>query len=148
MSIADDLARDVRYRAAEIAGNARETLERELKRAAPVGTPSPYQTHEPGQLRDSVAVNVRFDQVVFTFTAQVPVEYASFTNDGTPSHFIVGVRSPKRVLRFDWPKQGLYPAFIRGVGGFPAVVNHPGTARTGWWDSTVARWQDMLQAAQ
>jgi len=43
MTFQSDLEARVRYEAAVIAGKARETLERELQRAAPVGTPNPYQ---------------------------------------------------------------------------------------------------------
>jgi hypothetical protein len=134
-----DLEARVRYEAAVIAGKARETLERELQRAAPVGTPSPYQDHEPGQLRDSIAVNVRFDQTVFTFHAQTPVPYASFTNDGTPAHPIVAVNA--RVLRFDFPRAGLHPAFV-------PHVSHLGFGGTGWWTKTLERWPDILAASQ
>ena len=136
---ADDLKGRVRYRAAEIAGAAREDLERELQRAAPVGTPTPYQTHEPGMLRDSVAVNVRFDQTIFTFTAVATAEHASFTNMGTNPHPIVVVRA--RALRFDWPRGGLHPAFFHHV-------SHPGSQATHWFDNTLARWPEILQGAQ
>lgn len=144
----DALRQRVNFRGAQIAGNAREGLERALKQAAPVGKSSPWQTHEPGQLRGAVAVNVRFDQVKFTFHAVADVDYASFSNDGTPSHFIVAMTSPKKVLRFDWPKQGLHPAFIRGVGGFPAVVSHPGTQAQRWWSRTLEQWPAILRDAQ
>lgn len=139
MTFQSDLEARVRYRAAVIAGTARERLERELQRAAPVGTPNPYQDHEPGQLRDSIAVNVRFDQTVFTFHAETPVAYASFTNTGTSAHPIVAVNT--RALRFEWPRGGLHPAFFRSV-------NHPGTPQTGWWTKTVERWPDLLAASQ
>ena len=138
MTFRADLEDRVRYRAAVIAGKARETLERELQRAAPVGTPNPWQTHEPGQLRDSIAVNVRFDQTVFTFTAQAPVPYASFTNTGAAPHPIVAVNV--RVLRFDFPRAGLHPAFAR-------YTSHPGQEGTRWWDNTLARWGDILAAS-
>ena len=139
MTFQSDLEARVRYEAAVIAGKARETLERELQRAAPVGTPNPYQDHEPGQLRDSIAVNVRFDQTVFSFHAVATAPHASFTNDGTPAHPIVAVNT--RVLRFDFPKGGLYPAFFR-------VVSHPGKAETKWWDKVIDRWPDILAASQ
>ncbi|MFN2592951.1 MAG: hypothetical protein ABR532_08995 [Candidatus Dormibacteria bacterium] len=139
VSFQADLEARVRYRAAQIAGNAREILERDLKRAAPVGTPSPYQTHEPGQLRDSLTVSVRFDQVRFTFTAKTDVAYASYTNEGTGPHPIVAVNV--RVLRFDWPRAGLHPAFL-------PRVSHPGTSGTHWWDNALSRWPDTLAAAQ
>ena len=139
MTFQTDLEARVRYEAAVIAGKARETLERELQRAAPVGTPNPYQDHEPGQLRDSIAVNVRFDGTVFTFTAQAPVPYASFTNTGAAPHPIVAVNV--RVLRFDWPRGGLHPAYFRHTA-------HPGSEGSGWFTKTLARWPDILQASQ
>lgn len=139
MSFADDLKARVRYRAAEIAGNARADLERELQRAAPVGTPTPYQTHEPGMLRDSIAVNVRFDQTVFTFTANTTAPHASFTDTGTNPHPIVVVNV--RSLRFDWPRGGLHPAFFHHV-------SHPGQTATHWWSGTLERWPDILAGAQ
>lgn len=139
MSIRDQLERDIRYHAAVIAGAARETLERELQRAAPVGTPNPYQDHEPGMLRDSIAVNVRFDQTVFTLHAEASAPHASFTDTGTAAHPIVAVNT--RVLRFEWPRGGLHPAFM-------PHVSHPGNAGTGWWTKTVERWPDILAASQ
>lgn len=138
-TFASDLAQRVRYRAAEIAGNARADLERELQRAAPVGTPAPYQTHEPGALRDSVAVNVRFDQTVFTFTAVATAEYASFTDSGTSPHPIIAVNV--RVLRFEWPRGGLHPAFFKHV-------SHPGQNASHWFSNTLSRWPDILAGAQ
>jgi hypothetical protein len=134
-----DLEARVRYEASVLAGKARATLERELQRAAPVGTPNPYQDHEPGQLRDSIAVNVRFDQTTFTFHAETPVPYASFTDTGTAAHPIVAVNT--RVLRFEWPRGGLHPAFM-------PHVSHPGSTGTGWWTKTVERWPDILAASQ
>lgn len=140
MTFQADLEARVKYRAAVIAGAARERLERELQRAAPVGTPNPYQTHEPGMLRDSIAVNVRFDQGgLFTFHAEASAPHASFTNDGTVAHPIVAVNA--KVLRFDFPRAGLHPAFM------PRVVS-PGIAATGWWTKTVQRWPDILAASQ
>lgn len=139
MTFQADLETRVRYRASVIAGNARERLERELQRAAPVGEPNPYQTHEPGQLRNSIGVNVRFDQERFSFHAETPIPYASFTNDGTSPHPIVAVNT--RVLRFEWPRGGLHPAFFRHTA-------HPGTPRTQWWDKTLERWPDILEASQ
>jgi hypothetical protein len=138
MTFQADLESRVRYRSSVIAGNVRETLERELQRAAPVGTPNPYQTHEPGMLRDSIAVNVRFDQTVFSFHAEASAPHASFTNTGTSPHPIVVVNV--RALRFDWPRGGLHPAFARWV-------NSPGFEGTGWWDKTIDRWPDLLLAA-
>jgi hypothetical protein len=139
LTFQSDLEDRVRYVAAGIAGKARESLERELQRAAPVGTPNPWQTHEPGQLRDSIAVNVRFDgTAAFTFTALVPVPYASFTNTGAAPHPIVAVNV--RVLRFDFPRAGLHPAFMKHV-------SHPGSEGSRWWDNTLARWPDILQNA-
>lgn len=128
----------MRYEASVIAGKARETLERELQRAAPVGAPNPYQMHEPGQLRDSIAVSVRFNQTVFSFHAEATAPHASFTNDGTSAHPIVAVNT--RVLRFEWPRGGLHPAFMRHV-------QHPGTTGTGWWTKTLERWPDILAAS-
>lgn len=139
MTFQSDLEARVRYRAAVIAGAARERFERELQRAAPVGTPSPYQDHEPGQLRDSIAVNVRFDQTIFTFHAEASAPHASFTNDGTSAHPIVAVNT--RVLRFEWPRGGLHPAFM-------PHVQHPGFAGTGWFTKTIERWPDILAASQ
>lgn len=138
MTFQTDLEARVRYEASVIAGKARERLERELQRAAPVGTPSPYQTHEPGMLRDSIAVNVRFDQTVFSFHAVATAPHASFTNDGTSAHPIVAVNT--RVLRFDWPRGGLHPAFM-------PRVNHPGYGGSHWWDRTLERWPDILAAS-
>jgi hypothetical protein len=138
MTFQADLESRVRYEAAVLAGKARETLERELQRAAPIGTPSPYQTHEPGQLRDSIAVNVRFDQTVFTFHAEASAPHASFTNEPTAPHPIVAVNT--RVLRFEWPRGGLHPAFM-------GHVQHPGTTGTGWWSKTLDRWPDILAAS-
>ena len=135
----DALRQRVNFRGAQIAGQAREGLERALKVAAPVGKPSPWQTHEPGQLRDSIAVNVRFDQVKFTFHAVAPVDYASFTNDGAGAHPIVAVNV--KVLRFDFPKAGLSPAF------FPRVL-HPGSQGTQWWSKTLEQWPAILADAQ
>jgi hypothetical protein len=138
MTFQANLEARVRYEAAVIAGKARESLERELQRAAPVGTPSPYQTHEPGQLRDSIAVNVRFDQTVFSFHAETQVPYASFTDTGTAPHPIVVVNV--RALRFEWPRGGLHPAFFRHVSS-------PGFEGTGWFTKTLERWSDILQAS-
>jgi hypothetical protein len=140
LTFQSDLEARVRYEGAIIAGRARERLEQELQRAAPVGTSSPYQDHEPGQLRDSIAVNVRFDQGgLFTFHAVADVPYASFTNTGTPAHPIVAVNT--RALRFEWNRGGLHPAFFRSV-------SHPGTAETKWWDKVIDRWPDILAASQ
>lgn len=138
MTFQNDLESRVRYQAAVIAGQARENLERELQRAAPVGTPNPWQTHEPGMLRDSIAVNVRFDGSTFTFTAVAVTPYASFTNTGTSPHPIVAVNV--KVLRFDWPRGGLHPAFFRHT-------SHPGYEGSRWWDNTLARWPDILAAS-
>ncbi|MEA2587693.1 MAG: hypothetical protein QOH66_620 [Actinomycetota bacterium] len=144
MTFQTDLEARVRYEAAVIAGKARETLERELQRAAPVGTPNPYQTHEPGMLRDSIAVNVRFDQTTFTFHAEASAPHASFTDSDTSPHPIIAVNT--RFLRFDWPRGGRHPAF---VGPPPThFVQHPGTTGTGWWTKTLERWPDILGASQ
>jgi hypothetical protein len=62
----------------------------------------------------------------------VEVDYASFTNDGTPPHIIRG--SP--ILSFFWPK------LARRV--FYRYVHHPGTRRTGWYDDTIARWPALV----
>lgn len=140
MTFQTDLEARVKYEAAVLAGKAREILERELQRAAPVGTPNPYQDHEPGMLRDSIAVNVRFDQGgLFTFHAEASAPHASFTDTGTAAHPIVAVNA--RALRFDWNRGGLHPAFFRSV-------SHPGSAGTGWWTKTVERWPDILAASQ
>lgn len=141
MSFADDLKRRVVYRASVIAGQARGDLESTLKRQAPVGKPSPYRTHEPGQLRDSIAVNVRYDQAgIFTFHAECPVPYAIFTDKGAGPHPIVGVNSPHRVLRFDFPRAGLTPAFFRRI-------SHPGSSGTHWFSDTIQQWPDILRGA-
>lgn len=136
----DALRRRVNFRGAQIAGNAREGLERSLKQAAPVGKSSPWQTHEPGQLREAIAVSVRFDsRTAFRFHAAAPVDYASFTNGPTSPHPIVAVNV--RVLRFDWPRGGLSPAFFRRTA-------HPGYAGSRWWDRTLEQWPAILRAAQ
>jgi hypothetical protein len=139
VSFQSDLESRIRYEAARLAGQARADLERELQRAAPVGTPNPYQTHEPGMLRDSISVAVRFDSVdTFTFRAEAAAPHASFTDTGTSPHPIVVVNV--RALRFDFPRAGLHPAFFRRIAS-------PGIAGTGWFTKTLERWPDILAGA-
>jgi hypothetical protein len=139
MSTGEALKSRIRFLGAQVAAEVRTELEKELKRSAPVGRSSPYGNHEPGTLRDSCEVSVRFDQTVFRFTARAKAPHASFTNDGTAAHPIIAVNAT--VLRFDWPKGGQHPAFYR------RIELHPGNAASHWFDKALARYPDIRAAA-
>jgi hypothetical protein len=147
LSLSEQLQQRVRFVAAQRAGKARERLERDLKRAAPVAQPRPFQVHEPGMLRDSISVSVRFDQVQFTFTAMATAPHASFTNTGTNA-FTYLVNRPvsasgrRGAVRFFWARTGNIE--FRPTGW---LIQNPGISAQRWWDNTLARWHDILEAS-
>lgn len=67
-------------------------------------------------------------------TIHSPADYSSYVDEGTEPHRIEG----HPLLAFT-AKDG-----TRVVVRY---VNHPGTARTGWWSDTVARYGDYLRQA-
>lgn len=82
-------------------------------------------------LRDSQQVNVAQGRA----TIRYPKDYASYTDEGTPPHPIVG--NPLLAFHVD--------------GDLVIVhsVNHPGTPRTGWWSDlmTDQEYRDALVRA-
>jgi bacteriophage HK97-gp10 putative tail-component len=124
-------------RAAEIAGKARERMERVVRDAAPV-SPGYPGAERPGRLRDSVEVSVRRGGDGFTFTVRATAEHAIFTVVPTRPHVI---RAQGRgVLAFWWPEVG-------GMAFFPHV-DHPGTTPSGWWERALGRFPEVLRDAQ
>jgi hypothetical protein len=109
-------------------------------RAAVIATPLARSDHrvpmDTGRLRrNTVFGQPRVAGTRATVTARNPVEYASFTDTGSPPHTI---RPRGRVLRF--PSGG-------GVV-FARYVNHPGTKGTRWWQPVLeTAWDTALRTA-
>ena len=137
MSVRSDLERQVLRRGAEIAAGLRDKMERELKRAAPVGKQVPGG-RAPGTLKKSVSVSVRRSGSNFVFECRADAEHASYTEEDTRPHIIRAKRAS--VLRFYWPVKG-------GIVHFPQV-NHPGTKGQHWFRNTLRRFPELLRQSQ
>lgn len=98
-------------------------LEESLVRAAPRDT---------GRLADSVEVTARG----LSALVGVPVDYATFTTEGTQPHRIIPRNA--RVLAFAWPKKGPGIFFFRSV-------NHPGTTGQPWYADQTSRWPNLVE---
>lgn len=71
-------------------------------------------------------------------TIHSPAEYSSFVDEGTEAHQIYG----RPFL--SWKGADGTRVIIRAN---VTPVEHPGTARTGWWSDTVANLLEYLQGA-
>lgn len=145
-SFVDQLTQRIRFVESQRAAKVRDDLERTVKNAAPVGTPRPFQTHEPGMLRDSVSVAVRLLGDTFVFRVVAAAPHASFTR-GTNAFSWVVARpvSPSGragAVRFFWTRTGNIE--YRPTGW---IINHPGVPRNTWWDDALAQFPAIVGAA-
>lgn len=143
MAQADGLRRRVRERAGFAAAYAAKKVELDLIRNF-----SPHR--KSGETQS--AISVRLDSLEadsVTYLAKADTPQARYVNDGTPPHTIApkggsasGSKWPRRVkgerlLVFDWPKAGMFPARFRWV-------DHPGYKGSGWYDLALSNWHDYL----
>ena len=105
-----DMQRALRAWAAGTFVRAVEEMGAELDRFVPVAT---------GALRQSQQIGIHGA----LGTIRYPGEYASYTDEGTPPHPIVG----NPLLAFVWHGQLV----------IVHSVNHPGTKGTRWWSTTM-----------
>jgi len=98
-------------------------VEDKLRRAALVDT---------GRMRDSITVTARN----LTLSVNVPVDYASYTSEGTEPHEIAATQAG--ALRFYWGRVGPpQPRFYRRVW-------HPGTQPNPWYRDVTEGWTRWL----
>ena len=113
-----------------------------VRSAAPVSTVTPTSVGRPGRLRDSIKAAPSVEVGLSVITAAVP--YASFVDEGTSSHPLVG----NPLLRFWWKGPNKGKRSRTGIYFFHRV-NHPGTKPNRFWSKNVtgAAWGRALTEA-